>query len=112
MTKPHDKVLRMQFVLTLFSVTILLIPLLTFFFSWYTSFDMLVAQEMELQSMVARSNLQVLAFSLKYADSYADSLMGLKDMQAFLSSSGSPSMVCITGACMVKDIVSGPIRSI
>ena len=46
MTKPHDKVLRMQFVLTLFSVTILLIPLLTFFFSWYTSFDMLVAQEM------------------------------------------------------------------
>lgn len=96
MTKPHDKVLRMQFVLTLFYVTILLIPLLTFFFSWYTSFDMLVAQEMELQSMVARSNLQVLAFSLKYADSYADSLMGLKDMQAFLSSSGSPSSAFVS----------------
>lgn len=96
MTKPQNKVLRMQFVLTLFYVTILLVPLLTFFFTWYSSFDMLVAQEMELQSMVARANLQVLAFSLKYADSYADSLMGLTAMQSFLSSSGSPSSAFIS----------------
>ena len=96
MTKPQAKVHRMQFVLTLFYVTILLVPLLTFFFTWYSSFDMLVAQEMELQSMVARTNLQMLAFSLEYADSYADSLLGLTAMQSFLSSSGSPSSAFVS----------------
>ena len=94
---------RLQRVLLLFYVVMLIFPVLTCLTAYFQSLQFVIDREMESQTALARTGMEHAEASLRDADAYANSLMGMKQFESYLRTNGPQNVLASRMQTMLQN---------